>query len=84
MVRKYGKKNNKEKSYDQNTFKKAVDKIKQGHSMKGTAKKYAIPYSTLLHVKNKPERSVRPTAIPEIEELKLANGLKTMGMGFIP
>lgn len=49
MVRKYGKKNNKEKSYDQNTFKKAVDEIKQGHSMKGTAKKYAIPYSNKNH-----------------------------------
>lgn len=46
MVRKYEKKNNKEKSYDQNTLKKAVDEIKKGHSVKGTAKKYAIPYST--------------------------------------
>lgn len=73
MVRQYEKKNNKEKSYDQNIFKKAVDKIKQGHSVKGTAKKYAIPYSTLLHVKNGTRAlgkvAVRPTAIPEIEEL---------------
>lgn len=82
MVRKYIKKNNKIKKYSSDPLKLALSDIKNGLSVRGASKKHEVPFSTLLHAK-KGTRIVgvdagRPTAIPPIEENKLANGLKTL------
>lgn len=82
MVRKYIKKNNKIKKYSSDTLKLALSDIKNGLSIRGASKNMRYRFLTLQHAKKGTSTvgvdAGRPSAIPPIEEKKLANGHKTL------
>lgn len=85
MVRTYIKKPNAaDPKYTKEDLTSAINEVNKGQStIYGASKRYKIPYVTLhSRIKGirgkKKENKGRPTSIPIAEELKLANGLKTL------